>query len=694
MSSRLADYLDASRRAQFVGRSPERALFTDALDAQDPPFFLLYIHGPGGIGKSSLLREYGRICAARELPAVYLDCRNVEPIPDSFNAALNAAAGLPSNGSLTDMAGDAKKFILLLDTYETLTPLDDWLREAFLPQLPGNVIVVVASRTPPRTAWRADPGWQALMHTVALRNLDPEESRTYLSRRKIPTDQQNSFLNFSHGHPLALSLIADTFAQRGAYDFNPDSSRDLVTSLVETFLQKVPGPAHRAAIESCALIRVTTESVLGKMLGSPDVHDLFKWLEELSFVESRPGGLFPHDLARDALVADLRWRNPDWYAQLHTRARSYYTERIGMTSGVEQQRALFDLIYLHRDNPVIQPFFAWQAGGNLRPDSLRPEDVSILKKMVSHFEGAVSAELASYWLDAQPQGVLVLRKVDGGPAGFLTMVDLGTTTPAERAKDPAIAAAWRTLEQSAPLRPGERATHFRFWMDAEAYQSVSPVQSLIFIHIVRHYLTTAGLAYTFFPAADQEFWAPMSAYANLSLNPGSAFSLDAKSFAVFSHDWRAEPPAAWLGILAEREMSVSGETPTLPQAQASALVVLSQPDFADAVWDALRAFKRPDQLAENPLVRSQLISRALSKNAEKDSIGVLQQLIGDAVEEVKETRRGINFYRVLYHTYIQPAQTQEQAAELLDLPYSTFRRYLKTGIERVTDILWAKELGK
>jgi len=48
---------------------------------------------------------------------------------------------------------------------------------------------------------------------------------------------------------------------------------------------------------------------------------------------------------------------------------------------------------------------------------------------------------------------------------------------------------------------------------------------------------------------------------------------------------------------------------------------------------------------------------------------------------------------VLYHTCLHPAPTQEQAAELLDLPFSTYRRHLKTAIERVNDVLWQREIG-
>ena len=38
-------------------------------------------------------------------------------------------------------------------------------------------------------------------------------------------------------------------------------------------------------------------------------------------MESGPEGVYPHDLARDALDTDLRWRDPDSYRQLLRRIR-------------------------------------------------------------------------------------------------------------------------------------------------------------------------------------------------------------------------------------------------------------------------------------------------------------------------------------------------------------------------------------
>ncbi len=695
MPSRVKDRLSAARGSLFVGRTQELDLFRSALGDSEPPFLALYIFGPGGIGKTSLLREFERLCMDAHIGASYLDCRSIEPTPDAFLQAAQQILNLkPSESPLDYLSRLEELNVLLIDTYETLSPLDDWLRDTFLSQLPETTRIVLASREQPAPAWRMDAGWQNVLRTIPLRNLNPEESKEYLEKRRIPLEQHDAVLKFTHGHPLALSLCADTFDQRGSFQLEPEATRSVVETLVDQFLRKVPGPAHRTGVEACALIRVTNEPILAAMLDMEDVYELFQWLRELSFVESRPGGLFPHDLAREVIVADLRWRNPDWYAELHRRARVYYTRRLGETTGLEQQRALLDLVYLHRDNPVIQPFFEWQASGSLLPDVVREADLPVLIKMVRRFEGEESAEIAHFWLTHTVGGSLVLRSADGEPAGFLIAVSLESTGPDERGRDPAIQQAWSYLQRQAPLRSGERATHFRFWMSDEVYQAVSPVQSLIFIHIVRHYLTTPGLAVTFFPCADPEFWTPMCNYANLIRSPAADFQVGGKNYAVFTHDWRAEPPNLWLEILAEREIATTPEPVGPVHPPAFALVVLSEPDFQDAVRAALQGLKSPGLLPANPLLRSRLVAREAGRTASQEQrIEILKSLLHAAADEMQQSPRGLKFYRALYHTFFQPAPTQERAAEVLDLPFSTYRRHLKAGVDHITETLWKKEIS-
>jgi hypothetical protein len=117
--------------------------------------------------------------------------------------------------------------------------------------------------------------------------------------------------------------------------------------------------------------------------------------------------------------------------------------------------------------------------------------------------------------------------------------------------------------------------------------------------------------------------------------------------------------------------------------------VLSEPEFMDAVRQALRDFRRPAALARNPLLRSRLVSERSGGAA---APATLQALIREAAERLTGTPREQKLYRALHHTYLEPAATQEMAAELLDLPFSTYRYHLAAAIARVSEYLWRLEL--
>ena len=131
------------------------------------------------------------------------------------------------------------------------------------------------------------------------------------------------------------------------------------------------------------------------------------------------------------------------------------------------------------------------------------------------------------------------------------------------------------------------------------YQQVSPAQSVIFVNAVRHYLSTPGLAYTFLPTAEPDFWKDVLNYADLHRLPEADYEVDGKKFGVYGHDWRVMPPLQWLTLLAERETALSPQMDTPPPAAAS-LIVLSRAEFASAVHAALRDFSRPHRLRETP----------------------------------------------------------------------------------------------
>lgn len=708
MPTRLADRLASARRTRFVGRSGEIEVFQSALTAEDPPFQILYIYGPGGIGKSTLLRELAARTEQHGMAAYYVDGRNLEPTPDSFTRALLVAIGAPPDTDITTLLSTmTKRHVLLLDTYEVWSGLDSWLRDEFLPQLPENAIVVMAGREPLSAGWQADPGWQLLVHQIPLRNLSPDEGREFLERRAIPSEQHGNVLNFTHGYPLALSLVADLFDQRHDMTFQPESAPDVIKILLERFVQKVPGPAHRAAFEACAMVRVLNESVLAAMLKLPDpmadlkpeeqagaqtTHELFEWLRGLSFIDAGREGLFPHDLARETVIADVRWRNPDWYKELHERARKYYVARLPHATLPEQQRILYDFIFLHRDSSIMRAMFDFHTDVLILPGLLREEDKPELYEMIAKYEGAESVKWAKKWFARQPDKVIVYRDEKNRVIGLFALIEMQNATEAELNADPATRATWNYLKKTAPLRPGEVAAHYRFWMARDTYQGVSPVQTQIILTTVRYQLLTPGLAYHFLPCANADFWAPAFLYGDLVRVPEADFVVGGKPYGVFAHDWRIRSPLAWLDLLAQREVAPNADA--VPPPAETPLIVLSQTEFTSAVHDALRDFARPMRLRDNALNCARMVVERVGPAASpEERMTTLQALLKDVIEKPQVSPREAKLYRAVEYTYLKPAMTQEQAAEALDVPFSTYRRHLKAGLIRVVDLLWQKEIG-
>ena len=694
----VSERLDFGRRQQFVGREAERLLFAEAITAPDLPFLLLHVYGPGGVGKTALISEFAGLCHQAEIFTAYLDARDFDPTPDAFLHALRHAVNLSETADpLEFFAGQTGRRVLFIDTFEEMQTLDGWLRDVFCPLLSAECLVVVAGRYPPATHWTADAGWQTLLHTIALRNLSPQDSRLYLDRRVVPLAQHQPVLDFTHGHPLALALVADACQQQRDFEFTPEDYPDVIQTLLRRFLETPLSKEQRAALEITALARVTTEPLLDEMLPEGDARALFDWLRTLAFIETGRFGLFPHDLAREVLAADLRWRNPDRHAEWNRKARHYYDRRLRQTGALEQQNVLANYLYLFHDDPIVKPFFDWSDIGGCYTDALRPTDVPALLRMTAAREGEEAAALAAYWLNHAAQKTCVVRDsrhggaAKGEPLGYLLGVTLHEIGEAERARDPIAAAAWNHLAQSAPLRAGESAFLFRFWMAGDTYQAISEVQSILLLNVIRLQLVTPGLAYAALLCANPDFWQTIANFAEMPRIVGADCEINGQPYGFYEHDWRIEPPAAWLDMLAEKTEGLRPyfDAPTL----APALAVLSHAEFSDAIADALRSYARPDALRQNPLLRARcVVAEAGSRASERERMDALRLLIQEAVEELQAAPRLARQYRALLRTYLQPVGSQAETADFLDLPFSTYRRHLTEGIASVVAALWKQEI--
>lgn len=685
LGPRLADRLSGARRRLFVGRAAELGLFRSALLADDPPFSLLYVHGPGGIGKTALLHEFARIAEDLGRRVARLDGRAIDPTPDAVLAALRPTAG-PAGEMLPD---NEVPDVLIVDTFERLAPIEGWLRDAFLPDLPARAVVVVAGRERPGAEWSTDLAWRDVARIVPLRGLTPDESRALLASLGVPADRHDAALAFARGHPLALALIGDVVAHGAADEpFAPERAAGAVRALVDRFVRDVPGADYRRALEVCAHARVTTESLLAEVLGDDAAPRLFAWLAGLSFVEHAPDGVFPHDVVRDVLDADLRWRAPDAYREMHRAVRRHVVRRFRESVGLEQQRAFFDLLYLHRHSPLMRPHYEWDALGSAFAERAMPDDHPAIVEMVRAHEGEASARIAAHWLERRPDAVVVFRSGAAPPIGFLMTLPAHETTPEDAEVDPALPAARAFAERHGPVRPGEAILIGRFWMGRERYQADPAVLNLVAAVSCRLWFTTPRLAWTFLLFAEPEPWRGMCDHLGFRRAAEADFEVGGRPYGAYAHDWRAEPPLAWLEAIGDRELAADAAAPR-PDPDDAPLLVLSRDAFDRAVHQALRDFTRPDALAANPLLRTRLL--ATDTGGPPDP-AALRQLLLEAVETLKGDPRDEKFYRALHRTFLNPARSQEAAAALLGLPFGTYRYRLARGIDRVSEWLWRREL--
>ena len=138
-----------------MGRAAEVELFRQAVEGPDPPFGVLWLHGSGGVGKSTLLRRLADEAVVAGRTPVLLDARSLDLSPEGLERAFAAAAshadGAGGAGGAGGTAGrdGGGGIVLLVDTVELLAPHDDLLRTRLLPGLPAGTLVVVGGRTPP-----------------------------------------------------------------------------------------------------------------------------------------------------------------------------------------------------------------------------------------------------------------------------------------------------------------------------------------------------------------------------------------------------------------------------------------------------------------------------------------------------------------------------------------------------------------
>jgi tetratricopeptide (TPR) repeat protein len=270
-------------------------------------------------------------------PDVDLVLDPTRQLTDAFLADINKAAA-------------QQRIVLLLDTFEQLSALEDWARD-FAQRLHPNVLLVIAGRALP--SWdRAWPGWLAQTHIEELKPMTPAIMRELIERyyatmhggEPDPT-QIEAIIKFARGLPVVVTSAVQLWVAYGVEDFQSVKPQ-VVADLVDRLLEGV-SPALVPILEAAATLRWFNKDLLRVVTEQDTITLAYDELRRFPFTRPRVEGLALHDAVREIIDESLRINDPIRHRSLHEQAALYFEQQLTHSSSMDTTRINLEILY-HR----------------------------------------------------------------------------------------------------------------------------------------------------------------------------------------------------------------------------------------------------------------------------------------------------------------------------------------------------------
>lgn len=394
-SPRLRDYALELAAEGFVGRERELAAAQAAL-APGARSRVLYVHGPGGVGKSALVRELARRAQREGSHVVLADGRALAADPSAIGELLTDAAG-PSP-------------LVVLDEADALGLGVLALRERVFAALPAGARVVLAGRAAPDRSWRA--GLDDFVAELLLGPLDEVTSRALLVARGVSeSGSVDAILSWAGGSPLALTIAAQSVGS-GRDGSSLEAGDHLVRMLAGRELEGV----DRAVLEVAALCWAVDGRLIAAALPGHATRGAIEQLRGLSVVERVGHRIALHPLLAEAIRARLRADAPERFRSLRRRIAEYLTAR----AAEGDARALHELTDLV-ENPIVRQGAGLDPSRTHAASPFRPGDAREAETNPA-MAGREWWPIVEPWLRSTPEHVTVVHRLDGALAGLVVCI--------------------------------------------------------------------------------------------------------------------------------------------------------------------------------------------------------------------------------------------------------------------------------
>ncbi len=645
------------QRSLFVGREEEFAILHQAIS--DPDWQLIHIHGPGGIGKTTLLRRFAQTLDATR--CFYFDGQNGYASPNDFFSHIQAALKdqQASIERLNQYAARHQGILLLIDTFERCAAIENWLMEEFLHQLSPQVKVILAGRYALTDLWLRED-WHSLIRNVRLQPLTANEVRQYATIRGISSsDIIRALQRFSKGVPLALSMACEIVVRRRKTSFleHPEQ-KQMIGYLAAELMKDIEVAELKKIAEAASIVWKFDQELLQDMLQEDIATDIFRDFCELPFVIRQEDRWTLHDSVRHWIYTDFRSRMPQTYHAYRLRALAALHKR--KTDHPNLEAAIsFEQIFLHENDFIRNFCFLWEDRLLLR--ACAKQDMPFVERLyLKHLH------YQSNYIAGDPHLESLIQPLsDIDPGDFLGLWKDDRLV--------AFLACHRLTEQTVRIfgdhpitsRAVSRYTHGRcqYLMTlAGVDPDIEYEMSGSLAHALTKLIDREACIINLLPIQEWGSYLTLLGYERIpwadSSSPGGtpyyAYMLDLRKA-----DWTAKIGRPGANV----------------------------PTLEEAVKLVQRALKHYSRLPLHPELAGPLSVLLVHERSDLET-GTVMQRLQDAIMAILQrfsegTKEEQRFYRILHYAYIKKTGTHETVAEMLNIPSPSYYRYLKAAVRKL-----------
>ncbi len=638
----VADQLDAER---FVGRARPMELVANGLAGRSQ-HRVIHFHGPGGVGKSALLRAIARQARADGHAVLVLDGRLITPTPDALAAEVARA--------------DVDGSLLIIDEADELAPLRFELRHLIRTAIPSSTVVVLAGRAAPGREW-FDEGLDQISTDAVVRPLDNTEARALLGRCGVTEPAAvEQLLTWAAGYPLALTVGANLLgAPPEPLSSNGRLGAATGDGLDDLILARLGGrevaDVDPDVLDVACLAPAVDARLLAAVLPGRPTRAGLAQLRALSVSERLGSRTTLHRLVRSALRSRLKESDPDRYRTILLRVAGHLHQR----AITEDPLIALELASLIETAEVRLGFDASTSHYAGFP---RPGDID---ELAAFSDAADTAWFARFrrWCEEQPRQAIAVRRATGELAA-MSIVCMATEMPAWADDDIETGPVLRYLREAGEF---ERAALMHDTIVLE-----DPADTAACAEVIR--VGNAGAMVGAFGSRNPRYMYVTAARWN------DYDGTDPLGYQKISELRRSDDERELQTIMADfGPDGIPGQmyAMILAEQQAEAPPSDTNPS-GQAILDAVRNFQDDHALAASPL--------ASKDGTEAARAAAVRTRVEDAlVESFGPSEADQRLRQAIERTYLDPDGGHGIAQRELHMSRSSFYRHLQKARQQLTD---------